>query len=490
MRPSPGREVASVTGIVDVTGIVEGRRDGAASRSAGTWVPVLVAMALLALPTGVEAQEISGRLLDGDSDRPVPLGLVMMYTEAGDSITSTISDGLGRFRVESPEPGSFVLVAAALGYEETRAGVFELGEGASMEVEYRLPSEPLPMDAFLVSVNQPLLDHHLVRNGFVRRLQRGLGKFITPHDIAESSARSTESLLTGIPQVRVGMVRAATGGLGVPAPHLGETVQIAGPMGRWCQPMVFVDGMKILYDPSTGLNLSAYANIADVEAVEVYRRPAEIPVEFPAVQQMTGGSSTTGCGVLVLWTKRGPAPGSRPLLPGGRRADGGTLPAVSARGVAPAPGEMIRFDIDPTVAAEMGITTPVQGTLRQVDDGMLVATDSISGRPLAVPVESVGTLQVSRQRGAWAAWQRGIYTGGGFGIGMWSFLTLLCEWSCGPGGQPRALLPAVATAVFVGGLVVWQGPGNEWVETPLPALDAGSPAGGVGLSLRVPLPHH
>lgn len=453
------------------------------------WVSVLAAMALLSLPAGVETQEISGRLLDLDTDRPVPLGLVMMYTESGDSISSTISDGLGRFRVESPEPGSFVLVAAALGYEETRAGIFELGEGASMEVEYRLPSQPLPMDAFLVSVNQPVLDHHLVRNGFVRRLQRGLGKFITPHDIAESSARSTESLLTGIPQVRVGTVRISTGGLGVPAPHLGETVQIAGPLGRWCQPMVFVDGRKILYDPSTGLNLSAYASIADVEAVEVYRRPAEIPVEFPARQRMTPGDQDTGCGVLVLWTKRGPAPGSRPLLPGGRRADGAALPRVDARGPAPTPGEMIRFDIDPAVAAERGITSPVQGTYRQLDDGMLVATDSASGRPVAVPVESIGTLQVSRRKGAWDAWKRGAYAGGGFGVGTWSFMTLLCEFTCGPKAEPQALLPALVTAVFVGGLVVWQGPGDEWVETPLPGLGGGgSPAGGVGLSLRVPLP--
>jgi hypothetical protein len=358
-----------------------------------------------------------------------------------------------------------------------------------MEVEYRLSSEPLPLDALLVSVDQPVLDHHLVRNGFVRRLQRGFGKFITPHDIAESSARSTESLLTGIPQVRVGMVRTATGGLGVPAPHLGETVQIAGPTGGWCEPMVYVDGQRVVYDPSTGLNLSSYASIADVEAVEVYRRPAEIPVEFPAARQIPVGSLSAGCGVLVLWTKRGPAPGSRPLLPGGRRADGASLPGVDARGPAPAPGEMIRFDVDPAVAAERGITSPVQGTYRQIDDGILVATDSVSGRPVAVPLESIGTLQVSRRRGAWDAWKRGAYAGGGFGIGTWSFMTLLCEFTCGPAAEPQALLPAVVTAVFVGGLVVWQGPGDEWVETPLPGLEgAASPAGGVGLSLRVPLP--
>lgn len=448
-----------------------------------------VCAALLTLPFTGAAQEISGKLLDADTDQPIPLGLVLMYTEAGDSVGSTISDGFGRFRVESPRPGSFTLVAAALGYEETRAGVFELGEGASMELEYRLPSQPLPLEALSVSVDQPMLDHHLVRNGFVRRLQRGLGRFVTPHEIAESTARSTESLLSGVPQVRVGMVRAGVGAFGVPAPHLGETVQIAGPTGGWCQPLVYVDGQRVLYDPSVGLNLSAYASIADVEAVEVYRRAAEIPAEFPALQQMAGGEAGEGCGVLVLWTKQGPALGSRPLLPGGRRADGPGLPSVDGRGPAPSPGEMVRFDVEAEVAESRGIASPVQGTYTQLDDGLLVVTDSLSGRPVAVPVESVGAFQVSRRKGWGDAWRRGIMAGGGFGIGMWSFLTMLCEMTCGVGAEPNALMPAVAAAVFVGGLAVWQGPGDEWVQTTLPGLGGeGSPSGGVGLTVTVPLP--
>ena len=104
------------------------------------------------------------------------------------------------------------MLAAALGYEETPAGVFDLGADGSMEVEYRLRSAPLPIDAVLVSIDRPVVEHHLVQNGFVRRLQRGLGRFITPYDIERSSARSTESLMAGIPQVRGGPATGGTGG--------------------------------------------------------------------------------------------------------------------------------------------------------------------------------------------------------------------------------------------------------------------------------------
>lgn len=447
-----------------------------------------VSAILLALPSAGSAQELSGTLLDAETEQPVALGLVMMYTEAGDSVDSTITDGLGRFRLESPEPGSFVLVAAALGYEETRAGVFELGEGASMQLEYRLPSQPLPLDAFFVSVEQPVLDHHLVRSGFVRRLQRGLGKFITPHQIAESSARSTEALLEGIPQVRVGTARVAVGGLNVPAPHLGETVQMARPLGGWCAPRIYVDGQRVIYDPSVGLNISTYVAIADVEAVEVYRRISEIPVEFSTTQEEAGGRGEA-CGVLVLWTKRGPAPGSRPLFPGERRADGGGLPSVGARGPAPSAGEMIRFDVDEEMAESRGVASPVQGTYRRVDDGLLVVTESATGRSVAVPVESVGALQVSRRQDWGDAWRRGVLIGSGFGVGMWSFLTLLCEWTCGPDGDAQAVLPAAATAILVGGLAVRQGPGDEWVQAPLPGVvGQAPPSRGVGLTLTIPLP--
>ena len=136
------------------------------------WPTALAVAALLASLGGVapvSAQTIRGRLLDAESGRPIDLGLVIMLTEELDSITSTITNESGVFEVTSPEPGGMVLVASALGYHETLDGIFDVGAGGSMTVEFRIRPRPLPIDALVVSLERPVLEHELVRNGFVRR---------------------------------------------------------------------------------------------------------------------------------------------------------------------------------------------------------------------------------------------------------------------------------------------------------------------------------
>jgi hypothetical protein len=39
-------------------------------------------------------------------------------------------------------------------------------------------------------------------------------------------------------------------------------------------------------------------NLFGLDAVEVYRSAAEVPVEY--------GGSNAGCGVILLWSRRGP----------------------------------------------------------------------------------------------------------------------------------------------------------------------------------------
>lgn len=427
-------------------------------------------------PTSTTAQTISGTLLDLDTERPIPLGLVMMFTTEGDSITATVSDPAGRFQLSSPEPGSFVLVAAALGYEETSAGVFELGPDGAMQVEYRLPAQPLPIDEILVSIDRPTVQHHLVRNGYVRRFQRGLGHFITPHDIENSPARSTEALMEGIPQVQVRTTRGAVGGLGLPMPHLGETVQVMGPMGGWCTPKVYVDGLPMNYDPAAGFTLTQFAPLQDVEAIEVYRRAAEIPVEFaPGTTGASSGGSQTGCGLVLVWTKQGLAPGQRPELYRADRLpeDAVGLPDVDEAGPPPVQGETIRLELAEEEARSRGLESPWQGTFEVVDADHLVVLDEGTGRPVALPVDAVSQIQVSRRKGPLDAWRRGLVGGAAIGVGTWGFLELLCEWTCGDPGQARqeTVLPGVIAGLAVGGILVSRGPGRHWVRTSLSELE-------------------
>lgn len=347
-------------------------------------------------PAAASAQSIDGVLVDRDTNRPIPLGLVMLYTESGDSLSATVADERGRFSLASTAPGSFVLRAASLGYAEAAEGVFDVGVGASLSVEFRLAPAPLPIDQLVVSISRPALEHHLVRNGFVRRLQRGLGLFVTPYDIEQSSARTTESLLQGMPSVRVGTVVSRQGGVGLPSPHLGETVQIVGPDLSWCDPVVYVDGLRSHYDPSQGFTLTALAHIGDVEAIEVYRRAAEMPVEFSP-------GPVTRCGILVMWTKRGLAVDQLAQDRSAQiaydvSAPSGSLPDAKKAGPPPREGELIRVQLNDARLAP-GLSSPWEGTFRSATDEDLVGQEPLSGRALAIPLEAIEELQVSRPRG-------------------------------------------------------------------------------------------
>ncbi|MBW3535005.1 MAG: carboxypeptidase regulatory-like domain-containing protein [Gemmatimonadetes bacterium] len=416
------------------------------------------------------AQTIDGTLMDLHSGQPIPLGLVMMFTESGDSVAMTVTDERGHFRLSSPDPGSFVLLASALGYKETADGVFELGEDGVMTVEHRLAPQPLPIDALIVSLRRPVLQHHLVRNGFVRRLQRGLGEFITPHDIEESAAISTEDLFAGLPGLRVGAVysvprRAPPPGIppeSYPRPDIGETVQVRSSNGGWCVPTVYLDGSRVHYEPDLGSTLSNMADIGAVDAIEVYRRTAEIPVEYSS-------GTESNCGVLVVWTKSGLAAGQRPEgAPRSAVAGSRRLPSVEERGPPPTPGERIRMELVPHVGEELGLASPFEGTFLTVRGDDLLANDpSRGGRTLALPLSGLEAVHALRERHPRHAMKRGAIAGTAFGVGMWQFLAILCGSGC-DSGSASTWFPATVVGAFVGFMVGAQGPGTHWVDVPVP----------------------
>lgn len=426
------------------------------------------------------AQTVRGQLLDSETGFPVPLGLVMMFTEAGDSVTSTVADEVGRFTVASDQPGDFVLIANALGYEETPAGVFELGLDGELMVDYHISPRPLAIDEIIVSLDRPTRIHHLIRNGFIRRYQRGLGIFVTPHQIENAVVASTEELLRGYPGLRLSSVQ---GGI-TSRPDIGEIVEVRTATG-WCVPNVYIDGIRVNYTPGAGFTLSNYVNLYDLEAVEVYRRGAEIPVEYSSM----GG----GCGVVVLWSKTGLAPGQRPQGTGGM-VDGAIrsgeyieedeimlLPDVGEAGVPPIMGESVRMDIAVSAMIELGLGSPWMGTYVSTDNLNVIVTDPLTSRAMGLPKEHITRIQVQRPRDPGYAWIRASRWGAGAALGTWLGLTFLCNWSdCSPGALNTWLPTAsVGALVFLG--IKNQGAGTHWLETVIPVVAPGS-TGGTALS--------
>jgi hypothetical protein len=261
--------------------------------------PFLIPVALVALGlTSVDAraQTIRGRLLDVETGEPVDLGILVLLTLEQDTVTMTASTPDGRFSLAAPDPGSYLLRASALGYAEKEEGVFELGEGGRLNVEFRIVPRPMELEGILVSIDGPTRNHPLVRNGFVERYRRGLGHFITPRDLERTVYPDTESLFHLIPGVRVVTSnRSTVGGRSLQGP-LTERVLMGSPRGR-CVPTVYIDGARTPYRPGTGETLSSLLQVDWVAAVEVYSRPVQVPVEY-------GGPTGNLCGLIVFWTKR------------------------------------------------------------------------------------------------------------------------------------------------------------------------------------------
>ena len=254
-----------------------------------------IAVAAVGWAAPVQGQTIHGTLMEVESDQPISLGLVIMMTEEGDSVTSTVTDGRGEFSVSADEAGSFILIASAFGFKETAAGVFELGEGGEMDIEFRIAAAPMPIDGILVSLQRPVLEHNLVRNGFVRRITRGQGRFITPADIEKSSARTSADLLRGIQGVHI------TRPGGALAAHQGELVRLVS-QNDYCAPTIYLDGARLSPTMTSETAFDILAPLPSIDAIEIYRRPSEIPIEYGQTQ--SGASYGRGpCGVIVVWTK-------------------------------------------------------------------------------------------------------------------------------------------------------------------------------------------
>lgn len=245
-------------------------------------VLLLITSNLLGLPGRGTAQTLQGVLLERGTDRPVDLALLTLLTLDGDSVTAVLSDAEGRFSLEADDPGDYLLNAVGLGYRSSTTGVFELGDGGRISVEFRLEPVPIEIGGVEVLTESVFLRRPaLVQNGFVERAMRGFGRFITPQQIRNSGALSIGDLL------------ARTGRVSVQYSIHSGGILMRGPRG-FCRPRIFLDG--VLMPEVGGRAIESIASLSMLEAVEVYRSGTEAPLQY--------GANAGECGVILLWTLR------------------------------------------------------------------------------------------------------------------------------------------------------------------------------------------
>ncbi|MEQ9399321.1 MAG: carboxypeptidase-like regulatory domain-containing protein [Longimicrobiales bacterium] len=98
------------------------------------------------VPAEVAGQTLQGRVLDQRDGRAVPQTLVRLLDGSGEQVSLTISDLTGRYRLEAPAPGRFVIEAERVGFRDYRSQEVELPRaGGTYEVDLLVVSEPIAL---------------------------------------------------------------------------------------------------------------------------------------------------------------------------------------------------------------------------------------------------------------------------------------------------------------------------------------------------------
>lgn len=243
-------------------------------------------------------QGVQGLLVERESRSAIRFAEVTVRRVSEEAVATGLTDERGFFRLRTPVPGRFLLSARALGYRPVSGEPVDVSRGNLSVLEVSMAPEALALDPIVV-VGQPRA-FQLELEGFYRRQAEGFGAFLPPEVFERRQPRRVSDLLFGLPGTYVAEPSTGAGGRAVYF-RSGIRPSTSGGLNV-CWPMVYVDRHLVSTGglPAAGGEPTAtddLVNAPDVWAMEVYRSPAEVPPEF--------NGPNAGCGVIVLWTRRG-----------------------------------------------------------------------------------------------------------------------------------------------------------------------------------------
>ena len=257
---------------------------------------VAVTMSIaLAGRTAAAQVEVRGRVVSTDST-PIA-GARVDLMNSGDT---THTGAAGEFRFRNALPGREIVRVRMVGYQLKLVHMEVNGRSGWSGTIVMEPVTPV-LPEVRVSAEQPE-DLSARHADFHRRRAQGIGTFRTREDIEKKAAFDMISVLQGIPGVNISLTPTPTG-----------ESEVRMNLAR-CKPprlVIYVDGQKqnlFLSDPAAvgeGIRSSCpdcvrlYEALSaillrDVEFVEFYRGPGQIPNEL---------ERGDACAALVIWTR-------------------------------------------------------------------------------------------------------------------------------------------------------------------------------------------
>jgi Carboxypeptidase regulatory-like domain/TonB-dependent Receptor Plug Domain len=251
----------------------------------------LALLGALAAASALAAQRptvITGRVSEAESHQPVVRAQVRVL---GDPLQA-FTDDRGAFRLTGVPTGPHGLLVRAIGYRPVQIDVtLEAGDSVALDTAI-LAMTPVAVDLpGLLVESGSLQSPALALAGFYDRRSRGFGAFAERDEIQRWLPHTISDVLRRMPGVSI----TANPNYGRSGPPVDFRRYLIGMRGCG-NIMFFLDGTSLGSTADPAFDLDLVADAMDVAAVEAYRGPSEIPLQFNVTNSL--------CGVVLLWTER------------------------------------------------------------------------------------------------------------------------------------------------------------------------------------------
>lgn len=248
-----------------------------------TPITLILALAAAILPLAAAAQSIQGDVVDEADERPLEGVRLVLLDRDGVATSETLSDEEGKFVLHVPRSGDWLVVADLIGYGDLRSDPVEVGPVERVSVKIRMAVRAVALEPLVVVGRASHAKGDLA--GFYDRMERGrrsgLGRFVSRTEIEARMAIFATDLFRGHASVRTIPGRAGRG----------HALRMAG----GCAPAIFIDGSYInRFNPDDSLD--DYVTVQSIEGIEIYRGSMAHVDRF---------HDPRGCGLILVWTRRG-----------------------------------------------------------------------------------------------------------------------------------------------------------------------------------------
>jgi hypothetical protein len=272
-------------------------------------VACLTAFGLVALATAAGAQaELQGKILADSGRRPVANAEIAIARLE----LRTMSDSLGRYRLQRIPRGDHIVVTRAVGFRpDTAVTSFDGDETLISDVMLEPPLTALPTIA-VREESKPITRGKMA--AYEERKATGVGHFLDRELLAkDENRRVSEVIASNVPGLSIyrgGSSKAWAASsrttssakcafCRVTKQEMLDGTDIAAGAPLACYLDVYLDGAQVYNSSARATPLFNLNSISpsEIEAIEVYTSASQIPAQY----NRTSG----GCGVMLIWTRVG-----------------------------------------------------------------------------------------------------------------------------------------------------------------------------------------